>query len=353
MKKIKIKICNWNEKNEVLIYGHFLVKILRKYYDVEISDNPDYVFFSESAFEHLKYNCVKIFYTGENIHPNFNLCDYAIGFDYMDFGDRYHRLPLYLVFSFYLKEEIEIAGDTDFTKPVLFTRKDLQQKTDFCSFVYSNYLADNTRKIFFDKLSKYKKVNAGGRFLNNIGEKVINKLKFEMKHKFSITFENSSNLGYTTEKLCHSLAAKTIPIYFGNPEIHKEYNEGRFINCHRYKNFDEVIERIKEIDNNDDLYLSIINEPATVPTYNFKEERKNFETFLRNIVDQPLDSAKRIKINAAKAVELKENEMMVVKYTQRKAAIKKILAAIYQPFKKLAILEKMKQKYFLRKLKHN
>ncbi len=347
MKKIKIKFCDFNEIDKKA-NADFILNILKKYYNIEISENPEYLFFHESTHNHIKYNCIKIFYTSENIHPNFNFCDYAIGFDYMNFGDRYYRLPFYLVAPFYSadKKDIELAGDLMFTKPYPFTKDDLSKKTGFCSFVFGNYLADVKRKEFFDKLSTYKKVDSGGTYLNNVGEKVQSKLQFEMKHKFAIVFENSSRVGYTTEKIVNSLAAKTIPIYWGNPEIHKEFNEKRFINCHRYKNFDEIIERVKEIDNNDDLYLNIINEPVTIPSYNFKQTVENFELFLRYIIDQPLEDARRLKINAARYSDLVKNEKVVAKYVQIKNNVKALLAKIYHPFKKIGILEDIKRKYF-------
>lgn len=349
MRKIKVKICNFNQKNP-FSYGHFFLNILKKYYDVELSENPDYLIYDDSTYEYLNYDCVKIFYTGENLHPDFNFCDYAITFDYMDFEDRHYRLPIYLMNVFYSQKEIDLAGDTDFTKPYVFTKKDLGQKTGFCSFVYSNYLADQTRKIFFDKLSKYKKVDGGGKYLNNVGGPVANKVEFEMKHKFSMAFENSSRSGYTTEKIINSLAAKTIPIYWGNPKVYKELNEKRFINCNNYKNFDEVIERVKEIDNNDDLYLSIINEPVTIPEYNFKEVRDNLHAFLRHIIDQPLSEAKRVKINYARKIALEKNERLISKYNIFNGKMKAFFAKLYQPIKKLGFLESLKRKYFQKTL---
>lgn len=348
MKKIKIKFCGYNPEDKYS-YGYYIINILKKYYEVELSEDPDYVFYNESAYEHPKYDCVKIFYTGENLHPNFNLCDYAISFDYMEFGDRHYRLPIYLVANFYRDQEIEQIGNEDFTKQLAITNEDLRGKTEFCSFVYSNYLGDSAREEFFRKLSAYKKVNSGGAYLNNTGEKISNKLEFELKHKFSIAFENSSRSGYTTEKLTTALLAKTIPIYWGNPDIGKEFNEGRFINCHKYKNFDEVVARVREIDNSDELYLQIINE-SVIANYDFDLVRIGFEDFLRNIFDQPLEQAKRICINPVRALELKNNELLIAKSLSKKSIVRKFLSTIYKPFKKISVIEKMKQKYLSSKI---
>lgn len=345
MKKIRIKICGFDENNRHSS-GYFIFNILKKYYDVELSEDPDYLFYEEPNSEHLKYDCIKIFYTGENITPNFNLCDYAIGFDYMDFGDRYFRLPVYLLAVFYNKGELEMAGDINFKNKKIFGRQDLSDKTDFCSFVYSNYLSDSNREVFFKKLNNYKQVNSGGRYLNNIGGNVENKLEFELKHKFSIAFENSSRLGYTTEKIVCSFVANTIPIYWGNPEIGREFNEKRFINCHNYDNFDQVVERVKEIDNNDDLYLNIVNEPVLAENYDFNTVRNGFEVFLKNIIDQPLENVKRKTINFVKAKELERGEIIASKYFKRRLVFRKLFAKLYKPFKKIKILESLKEKFF-------
>ena len=73
--------------------------ILSKKYEVVISDNPDYIIYSGFGYDHLKYDCIRIFFTGECITPNFNECDYAIAFDRLSFGDRYMRVPLYNIFQ--------------------------------------------------------------------------------------------------------------------------------------------------------------------------------------------------------------------------------------------------------------
>lgn len=352
-KKIKIKYCKYNkfDENTPQTSSYFINNILKKHYDVEISEDPDYVFYHESTREYLKYDCIRIFYTGENITPNFNFCDYATGFDYMEFGDRYCRLPVYLTAIFYQKKELELAKDINIEKPKQFTKTDLAKKTGFCSFVYSNYCGNDKRKILFDKLSKYKKVDSGGRYLNNTGFNTDNKLGFEMKHKFSLAVENSSRIGYTTEKIVCSFMANTIPIYWGNPIIGREFNTKRFINCHDYESFDEVIARIKEIDNDDDLYVKIMNEPIFAEGYSFDKEKKKIEKFFKNIFEQPLEKASRRTINLARATEMEKNEKIIARYVKIKNQLKKIVAALYRPFKKIKIFENIKQNYFRKNLK--
>lgn len=352
MKKVKLKICDL-DLNDKFSFGFGFLEFLKKYYEVELSENPEYLIYHAGTYEYLKHDCIRIFCTGENISPNFNLCDYAIGMDYMTFGDRYYRMPLYLLAQFYNDEELVLAGDPDFTKQRPFTKENLAKKTGFCSFVYSNYLADPRREEIFNKLSAYKKVDSGGAFLNNIGGRVKNKLAFEMEHKFSMALENSSNSGYITERLVNAIVARTIPIYWGNPDVGREFNEKHFINCHTYKNFDEVVARVKEIDQNDELYLKIINEPVSAPGADFQAVREGFESFLCHIIDQPLEDARRRKINLARAVELEAGEAVAAKYAKRKYFFKKLLAFLYKPFKKIAVLERLKQKILAGRIHKN
>lgn len=281
-KQIKIKFVDFNvglgftkEKND-------FVEALSKRYDVVQCDNPDYIIYSVFGYDHLKYDCVRIFYTAECYTPDFNECDYAIGYDRLQFSDRYLRVPLYRLLR-YKKSYDEIL------KPRNFTIADVNAKTGFCNFVYSNCFAQDARAIFFDMLSRYKRIESGGCYKNNVGGPVHNKRKFQESTKFSIAFENTTYEGYATEKLVEALAAGTIPIYYGDPSIAKDFNPESFINVHDYKDFDEVIARVKEIDENDNLYLKILN---TSPVLN-PSDNSDLETFLYHIFDQPLDSVQR------------------------------------------------------------
>ncbi len=348
MKKIRVKFLKFGSADHTTpgSYANLFYSLLQKKYEVEISETPDYIFYHESSDEHLNYNCVKIFYTGENVSPNFNFCDYAIGFDWLDFSDRYYRFPIYLNAIYYRPEEITQSANIDWTKPANLTRADMEAKTEFCSFVYSNYRGELARQSLFDALSVYKKVNAGGAYLNNVGGRVENKLAFEAKHKFSIACENSSRSGYTTEKIIGSFLAKTIPIYWGDPDVAKQFNPKRFINCHDFKSFDEVRTRVAEIDEDDDLYLSMVNEPITIPEYNFTKVHEGLEAFLQHIFDQPVTDAKRATINPNRLAEMEKREHVASWYTGAQLKLIQVSAKIYQPLKKFPWFEKLKHTLF-------
>jgi len=249
-KKLKIDFADFSEGFEK--ESNYFFALLSSQYDVEITDSPDFLIYSVFGLDYLNYDCIRILYTGENRRPNFDECDYAFSFDFSD-DKRNFRLPFYSYFC-----------DTSvLTRPKPDPDTILKGKTGFCNMVTSNPMGKD-RATFFHKLSDYKRVDSGGKYLNNVGGPVADKMAFIKNYKFSIAFENSCYPGYTTEKIVEAMTAHTIPIYWGNPLVQRDFNTKSFVNCHDYANFDEVVRRIKEIDNDDGLYRSYMEEPYFV-----------------------------------------------------------------------------------------
>ncbi|WP_276891476.1 glycosyltransferase family 10 domain-containing protein [Helicobacter japonicus] len=267
--------------------------ILQQHYEVIVTDkDPNYIFYSCMGFEHLDYNGIRIFSTGENVRADFNFCDYAIGFDYISFEDRYLRYPLYL----HCESDMQKVTE----KHLHITPKILQDKTRFCTFVVSNGKADEKRTQFFDFLNQYNRVDSGGRYKNNIGKPVADKYAFLKEGKFNIAFENSSTNGYTTEKLFQAFASHTIPIYWGDERISMPLNVNgggvnakSFINIHQYKTFEEVLESIIYLNTHDEAYLQMLSEPVFLDVNHKDLFDKRLENFLLHIFDQPLEKAYR------------------------------------------------------------
>lgn len=281
MRKIKVKFVDqWT--------GHCpecdkFYKILCKNYDVELSDMPDYLFDGGLGHEHFKYDCIKILWVGENVVPDFNSFDYAVGFDYLEFMDRYLRVPLYVfneAFPALAQRQTPPAND------LLLNRK-------FCSYVVSNGgRADPIREQFFHKLNRYKRVDSGGRFLNNMGGPVPNKEVFCRQYKFNIAFENSSSPGYTTEKMVQPLSYFSLPIYYGDPLVARDFNLESMVRVAGIDDVERAIEEIIRLDKDDEAYIRRVTSPCLVRPIDYYE--KALESFLIHIVEQPLDVARRL-----------------------------------------------------------
>lgn len=309
-KKIKIWFSDFTE--DIDPRNNYLTKIINEDYDLIFDEqNPDYLIFAPYGYDFLKYkSAIKIYYTGENLFPDFNLCDYAIGFHHLNLEDRYLRFPLFAI----MRDQFH----------QIFNRgavKDLSNKSYFCNYIYSNARANPFRDNFFHLLSNYKKVHSLGSHLKNsefeVGGRyekdwMYSKLDFQSKCKFTIAFENSFCPGYTTEKILHAFISNTVPIYWGNPQITKDFNPKAFINCHDYNGSEEIIQRVKELDNDDNLYLETLNAPPIagnkIPDH---LSEKTIREFFKNIFDQEKNEAYRrpkygfVKVYEAKLYNMK------------------------------------------------
>jgi hypothetical protein len=234
-------------------------------FDVEIDNkNPDYLIFGDENFGNTNLNfnkkdVVKIFYTGENRRPENYDCHYAISFDH-NFNSWHYRLPLFVIYMWSLDQ----IHKTPFNYYHILNNFPPMEKTGFASFVVGNPNCKE-RNEFFEKLNAIKKVDSGGKVFNNInasldGEEA--KINFLAERKFNICFESMSYPGYVTEKILHAFYAKTIPIYWGSTTVDSDFNPRAFINAHDFKDFDSVIDHVMRIDSNEDLYQSMIAEPA-------------------------------------------------------------------------------------------
>ena len=294
MKIVKIKFVDfwehWNQED------NFIVNTLKKYFKVEFSENPDYVFYSNFSkrLDHMKYkNAVKIFYTQENLCPDFNFADYGIGFEELTYGDRYLQFPIC-----YIDERYGDAWRKMKTKHMdVQGNAEKYINREFCGMVVSNKDADPIRDEFFEKLLQYQFVSSGGKYRNNIGQPngVPDKLEFMRKYRFSFCFENSSHPGYYTEKLIEGFAAKTVPIYWGNPHIEEIFNPNAFINLSDCESIDEMIEKVKAVDLDNEKYISMLSEPALNEEYSNIWENKQceLEKFLVNIFSVEKEQAYR------------------------------------------------------------
>lgn len=252
---IRIDFSDFNGINK---NDNYFTRILSRAYTVEISDRPELLIYSKDGQLNRLYNCKKLFWTGETIQPNFSLSDYAMTCFYVD-DPRHLRLPYYVLGSGCAPEEL------------LKTPQEIDQVAaeprDFCSFVVSNGNPKRAGKRieFFHRLSRYKRIDSGGKALNNMGCFLppgnSAKHDFIKRYKFNLCFENKSLPGYTTEKVVEAMHARCIPIYWGDPLVERDFNPRSILNLNDYPNEQAFVDKIIEVDNNPEMYRALLAEP--------------------------------------------------------------------------------------------
>lgn len=258
------------------------------------SDNPEYLIYDVFSCDHLdsRYNnAIKIAFYTENIIPDFNHADYSIGFHNIHYLDRYFRKTT-LIWIFQQKY---LNIKNKFFEKMKIKAFRSKTKKKFCAAVISNFnMSDGFRIKFINELSKYKNVDMGGNYKNNIGRNVYNKIDFLSSYKFSIAMENSEGQGYVSEKIIDSFIAGTIPIYYGGYMIDEFINPKSYILIKNENDMIKKIDYIKRIDNDKKLYKSILNEKLFINNNLVKISDIEKSKFLGHIFEQEKNKAKRL-----------------------------------------------------------
>ena len=275
--------------------NNFFTRLLIKYANgmeiqiVKPTESPDILIYSVFGDQHKSVqNCRKIFYCGEPFSQR-READLNLTFDYNDINNI--RLPLWLC---YMNKELILQA----ANPRVPT-----YKTKFCSFIASGPGLENNRKEFIDKLSAYKKVDCGGNYLNNIGYQVplglecSGKIAHNNDYKFGIAFESKNFPGYVTEKICDLYKSQCIPIYWGTCDVVLDFDPSTFINANDFPNWDALIEHVKKVDTDRELYASYFKKPFFSRMWMdiFKDPQ---EIFVKNLTERMLGLQNNLIDNA-------------------------------------------------------
>jgi len=224
--------------------------------------------------------CIKIFYTGENLRPNYSECDYSFSFDFDDYNGKNIRIPLWML-------QIDWFNKVTYKNPnYVLPLDDINDnsyiktpKSKFCAAIFNN--PEKQRVEAYEKLSSYKKVDGYGKPFSNwfYGEEV--KYRILAHYKFSLCFENSSYPGYYTEKLFHAKTAGTLPIYWSDKEIDKDFNAKSYIHLANFNSISDMVEYVSEVDANDGLYRAYCDQPLFDAAPSLEPIKKQIKDLLR------------------------------------------------------------------------
>ncbi|MEY3197461.1 MAG: hypothetical protein RLZZ59_832 [Pseudomonadota bacterium] len=278
-----------------------LHQIIREKYNIEYVDKDPHIILHGHLNKHKVPNypdAIKIFYTGEvfleNDPPKYlDNFDLVLGFDFID-KPNYFRLPFQYVYQ-PIAEKIR----HDYDRKMSCNPK----KKHFACFLVSNggewrpgkFDGASTRTHLFHRLSLYKKVLSGGKYLNNIGSPAPNTFEFLSQCKFTIAYENTLNYpGYVTEKPFNAWLAGTVPIYNTEPSGLVDLNKNAVIFAGDFKDEEALVDYIIKVDNDDKLYCDIWNKHITNDSSRDYESVKNE---LRKKVEELF--ARKLKISSS------------------------------------------------------
>ena len=270
IKKKIIKVNFTDFWDGVSLEDTYQYKLLSKHYDVQIVDeNPDFILTAAHGSDFLKYDEPKISISPELISNSLDFVDVMLCSHNVNdpMSKQYSNIVTY--------DGIQelITGQK---LPKYIGKYKKTETTKFCNFMYSNPRAYYRIK-FCKKLMNYKWVDCLGKVLRNT-ELVIPKselpegsdwkaeqLYLYKDYKFTIAFENFGHPGYVCEKITQPLLSGSIPIYWGGVDVADYINPKAFIHLRDFKNMDECIKYIKQVDSDDILYQQYLDQPILLP----------------------------------------------------------------------------------------
>ena len=260
------------------VFKTYFPNIYEKY-DLVLAQDPEVVFYSvfspryrmyadqrfpspEAHLQPGKY--IRVFFTGENYEPLMDNTEFAITFSTLTDHPNHLRLPLWV----YENKAWGCGPDHLVQTQNLDWEKIARAKTGFANFVYSQTVP--YRNQLFEKISSYKRVDAAGPCLNNMDgwrvpsepNRLVGKLEFLAKYKFTLAFENALWPGYVTEKLVDPFFAHSVPIYIGDPTAKLFFNTDAYIDLTTFGTLGQAMEFVRDADNDDRLYLKLLSATA-------------------------------------------------------------------------------------------
>ena len=220
----------------------------RKYELVHDQTRPDVLFYSvfdggsmDRMPDPPARGVPAIFMTAECASPDMARCDYAISFRRDIDSDRHIRMPNWV--HRLARFGLPASG-------LLSDRRQLSPPGEkFCLYLYRRRVA--VREQCFTALARRAAVDAPGLSMNNmphLGGGIFEKLRLQENYRFSVAFEHLESPGYTTEKLVESFLAGSVPIYWGDPLVHLDFNPAAFLNLADYPSMDDLAEAVMKLE---------------------------------------------------------------------------------------------------------
>lgn len=248
--------------------NNFFVHALRACAEgIEVVDPLDceVLFYGPFGAEHRRYrHCLKIFYTGENVTPRFDECHASLSFSPDPCAGKNLRLPLWHLYIDWFG--VKSYGNPQWLVPVEWLTAEglgdfpMIAERDFCAIVYGKSIASRVQAI--QALSAYKPIDVFGKAnpLAPVADGEWSKLQVLSRYRFSLCYENSIAPGYHTEKLLHGKISGGVPIYYGHPDLDIDFNPRCCIQAYGLGKA-QLIERVREVDLDPDLYKQLLAEP--------------------------------------------------------------------------------------------
>lgn len=199
-----------------------------------------------------------ISHIAEPKNPFYDIAEYHFTFDPTDLSKGNIRIPLWMIYinkyNLISKQCPAIPVNTETLQNNEWYNT---PKTKFCVTPFS--AIHKNRIEFWNTFNTYKSTDGFGLPFGNgdEGRDQLKKYYVLAPYKFCMAYENTNKHGYVTEKILQAKTSGCIPIYWGSELVNEDFNPASFIYANKFNNVKDLLDYVKIVDQNNDLYNQI------------------------------------------------------------------------------------------------
>jgi len=257
---------------------------------------PDILIYSCFGAEHVRYDCFKIFFSGENIKSGVpGACiepadsDCNISFSKHPTSCNNYYLPLWVLFVNWFNKYQPRPLPSNPTYSVslkdltlLARERSLRGFEDRKPLMFINNNMIKDRILLFLRMQERVVIDSYGKLFNNMSEPLrgseYDKHTKLQEYRCTFALENSFHPGYVTEKIIQPYAAGCIAIYRGGLDL-STFNEKSMILYDRFNYIDDLVEEVQSVCLDRRRWLEYAEEPL------FKDNIIPEEYFPKSIIE--------------------------------------------------------------------
>ena len=159
----------------------------------------------------------------------------------------------------FMRTPASLLGGVTYPQPQVIPFIAPEQRTNFAMSIISNCFASSQRQTYINRLSSYvgkNRVHQYGKCgnLQLPPPPIKNAAKVIATHKFYLSFENTIQDGYCTEKLLQVLSMPVVPVYYGSPSLPNITIIPSFIKVSDFSHPKYLAEYMLYLDSNHEAY---------------------------------------------------------------------------------------------------
>lgn len=222
---------------------------------------------------------INIWMTFENRRPPHSKFDLTLSFDTDEYNGTNVYFPLIYTYMDMLNNSASYVRHKITPSKAAAPRNfQIETREKFACVFMSNPETQRMRVV--DALRRIGQVDVYGRVSGNY---VADKIAISNQYKFQICLENDLFPGYVTEKPLEAWLSGSVPVYSGLDSM-SILNPKAILNLSDFSNLNDLVDKVRELNNDVEAYLRIVNAPLLTGNYGVVEIKNKIASRIKTIL---------------------------------------------------------------------